>query len=676
MKKYKKIIISVLAILCALGVGIFVFYKYFYDANKLSLTEKDWINNHKTSVISFNIPNDLNIFATSGKGVYYDFLKGLEEEYDINLNRNISAKYTQNGLGFTINKNKSTDGLLMFKDHYVLVAKDYYNIKDISDINGSVLGGLTSDISRLGANYKISATINASDNINSAFENLKSDSIKYLLVPLNEYIDQILVNNYKIVYHLDDLTNDYYIMMGSDKELNSIVTKYYNKWINKSFNDSYYSNTYELFVNKLNITEIELDSLTNKNYVYGFVNITPYQILSGSRFGGEILTYLEEFSKVSDVDFAYTKFKNNNDLVKAFNKGKVDLILDNSIYQAEKSEIKTNLNDKYYIISPLSTDLKVSSLNDLDNVEIYVIKDSKLAKTLSDYNNIKLKVLNNEKDLIKKTKENKIIAINADSYDYLINYKIKKYQISYVGYNANYNFKYQNNTDSFYKLFSNYINYISNNNISNMGLLSYQKAETNGKFISTIAKYILLVISVIVVIVGILIASKKQIKLNTKIRKDEKLRYIDMLTALKNRNYLTDRIEVWNQNTIYPQAIIVIDLNNIKYLNDTFGSSEGDKQIKGAANILHQTQLDNTEIMRTDGNEFMVYLVGYNEKQVVNYIKKLVKEFNELPYEYGAAFGFSMIVDDLKLIDDAINEATIQMRENKEIENGKHESEN
>ena len=32
----------------------------------------------------------------------------------------------------------------------------------------------------------------------------------------------------------------------------------------------------------------------------------------------------------------------------------------------------------------------------------------------------------------------------------------------------------------------------------------------------------------------------------------------------KNRNYLNERIEIWNQNTIYPQAIIVIDLNNIK----------------------------------------------------------------------------------------------------------------
>ena len=71
----------------------------------------------------------------------------------------------------------------------------------------------------------------------------------------------------------------------------------------------------------------------------------------------------------------------------------------------------------------------------------------------------------------------------------------------------------------------------------------------------------------------------------------------------------------------------------------------------------------------------MVYLVGYSEKQVLNYVKKLVKEFKDLPYEYGAAIGFSMIVDDLKLIDDAINEATILMRENKENLEAQNESE-
>ena len=81
-----------------------------------------------------------------------------------------------------------------------------------------------------------------------------------------------------------------------------------------------------------------------------------------------------------------------------------------------------------------------------------------------------------------------------------------------------------------------------------------------------------------------------------------------MLTSLKNRNYLNDRMEVWNQNTVYPQCVIVLDLNNIKYLNDTFGHEEGDKQIKAAANALFKTQVDNSELLRTDGNEFMIYI--------------------------------------------------------------------
>ena len=38
----------------------------------------------------------------------------------------------------------------------------------------------------------------------------------------------------------------------------------------------------------------------------------------------------------------------------------------------------------------------------------------------------------------------------------------------------------------------------------------------------------------------------------------------------------------------------------------------------------------------------------------------------ELPHGFGAAIGYSMITDDIKLIDDAINEATLEMRTHKE----------
>ena len=50
----------------------------------------------------------------------------------------------------------------------------------------------------------------------------------------------------------------------------------------------------------------------------------------------------------------------------------------------------------------------------------------------------------------------------------------------------------------------------------------------------------------------------------------------------------------------------------------------------------------------------------------VAYTKKLGKEMKSLPHEFGAAVGYSMIIDEIKTIDDAINEATLEMIANKQ----------
>ena len=149
-------------------------------------------------------------------------------------------------------------------------------------------------------------------------------------------------------------------------------------------------------------------------------------------------------------------------------------------------------------------------------------------------------------------------------------------------------------------------------------------------------------------------------------KKEDKLKYVDMLTSLKNRNYLNENIELWDASEVYPQSIIIVDLNNIAYINDNYGHQEGDEVIKQAANILINNQMPNSDIIRTNGNEFLIYLVEYDEKQVASYIKKLTKEFKELAHGFGAAIGYSMITDGIKTIDDAVNEATLDMRNNKE----------
>ena len=153
------------------------------------------------------------------------------------------------------------------------------------------------------------------------------------------------------------------------------------------------------------------------------------------------------------------------------------------------------------------------------------------------------------------------------------------------------------------------------------------------------------------------------------VKKAEKIKYVDYLTSLKNRNYLNQNYPKWQQNKIYPQAIIIIELNKIGHINDVYGHEEGDMVIKKAANILINSQLEQSDIVRTNGDEFLVYLVGYEENKVVTYMRKLYKEFKNLPYGFGVLLGYSMILDDVKTIDDAMNEAVLEIKTSKEINN-------
>ena len=670
MKKAKKIIIVIISILIVVGAGCFVYFNYLYDSNKLNIKEKEWINSNANKVVSFGIPANINNFSKNGSGVFYDFTIDLESEYKLNINDNTYNTF-DNSLGFYITDKESASDLLFYKDFYVLVSKDDKVITNINQIRSEKIGTLNDYSTSLTSNTDFVGTISLANNKDSLLSDFEASNYSYIFIPLNEYIDEIISNNYKVVYQFENIPIYYYLHLGTDKTFNSVLTKFYNEWGSK-LEENYYSHLFNIYKSELSLTDLDIDSFTKNVYNFGFVNKTPFIAGSGNKVGGILAEYLEEFSKLTDSEFNFISYKTTTDLNKGYSNGKLDLIFNDS--SNNDGVIKTNINEKFYIIGSDKEELLYANLNLINDKTICVIDNSNLASYLSSYTNIKLEKVKNESKLTRCAKKNKLVAVDAVTYDYFNNSKVKNYHIVYSGYNSvNYSFKYKNSDDAFYKVFSSYINTLGFNKMEIRGINSYKNVSGTVSIITMLAKYILILSGIGILVVGIIIYSKKKVKLNTKIKKDEKLKFVDMMTSLKNRNYLNERMEIWNQNTIYPQAIIVIDLNNIKYLNDTFGHEEGDKQIMAAANVLHQNQLDNTEIMRTDGNEFMIYLVGYNEKQVVNYIKKLVKEFNNLPYEYGAAIGFSMIVDDLKLIDDAINEASLLMRENKEIEYSENE---
>ena len=189
--------------------------------------------------------------------------------------------------------------------------------------------------------------------------------------------------------------------------------------------------------------------------------------------------------------------------------------------------------------------------------------------------------------------------------------------------------------------------------------------NSDNKLTQIVKNIIIILSAVFIIIISIVITLKKKNK-KQELKKEDKLKFTDVMTSLKNRNYLNYNIKKWDENVIYPQSIVIIDLNNVKYINDNYGHEEGDEVIKKAASILIINQKENTDIVRTDGNEFLIYMVGYDEKKVIEYTRKINKELKELPHGFGATIGYSMIEDDIKTIDDAINEATLSMRQAKE----------
>ena len=260
-----------------------------------------------------------------------------------------------------------------------------------------------------------------------------------------------------------------------------------------------------------------------------------------------------------------------------------------------------------------------------------------------------------------------MLVVDKEIYSYYQNNKFKKLKLLYTDTMMNdYKFMVKSNNEAFYDLFNYIINTNSYYNYRNSGIENLKASILEESSLQQVYTIVLILIFVPLIVLTLIYLFFKKKNQKKKVKITDRQKYTDMLTSLKNRNYLNVKMREWEDCEVFPQSIVMVDLNNVKYVNDNYGHEEGDQLIIKAASILVNTQLENSEIIRTDGNEFLIYLIGYSERQISTYTKKLTKEMKSLPHEFGAAVGFSMITDEIKTLDDAINEATLEMITNKE----------
>lgn len=93
----------------------------------------------------------------------------------------------------------------------------------------------------------------------------------------------------------------------------------------------------------------------------------------------------------------------------------------------------------------------------------------------------------------------------------------------------------------------------------------------------------------------------------------------DTLTDLLTRHAYYHHLEelFHNKKELKTTAIVMIDLDNLKYVNDTYGHAFGDSYIKTAARILNRFQDYGGIVSRLSGDEFNICLPGFSSKEEV-----------------------------------------------------------
>ena len=113
----------------------------------------------------------------------------------------------------------------------------------------------------------------------------------------------------------------------------------------------------------------------------------------------------------------------------------------------------------------------------------------------------------------------------------------------------------------------------------------------------------------------------------------------DKLTGILNQGtYLRNVKELKEQ-----QSIIIMDVDNFKYVNDHYGHQYGDKCLIAIAHTIRSIFEKHGQCYRIGGDEFAVVLKRCHnvERLIVRFEKALANKFRNTPYQLSASIGYA-----------------------------------
>ena len=151
--------------------------------------------------------------------------------------------------------------------------------------------------------------------------------------------------------------------------------------------------------------------------------------------------------------------------------------------------------------------------------------------------------------------------------------------------------------------------------------------------------------------------------------------YRDSLTSVGNKSAYYRRVEelkteIADGKTDF--AIVVVDINELKRINDNYGHNAGDLYIKGCCHMICET-FKHSPVFRIGGDEFVVIVLGDDYRDRIALFAKLRRSFEESysltdcdPWmRYSAASGMAEYASDDNMVELVFKRADKAMYEHK-----------
>ena len=157
---------------------------------------------------------------------------------------------------------------------------------------------------------------------------------------------------------------------------------------------------------------------------------------------------------------------------------------------------------------------------------------------------------------------------------------------------------------------------------------------------------------VMVILLGLLIVISLQQAITEihLIRKNKELAtaaYYDKPTGLPGRLSCEEKIWTPMDRKQGPYCMVMMDLNNLKWVNDTIGHSAGDTLIKAFADILNHLTNENVFVGRYGGDEFIMIIKNHREEQIQQLLKEIElatilynKKSEQLKIQYAVGYEY------------------------------------